>query len=375
MTTETTPVHDDPDSPAARARREAEAAWQEVYGQDHNAPPADPPPAPAPAEPPPAEPPPVEPAPRTELHLRQTETRPAEPRREEVVEEDPLAALKAEHAAELRRAYDTIAGMRGNIDQLRGQVDILARQRQPEPEPKREEPPAPRLITPDEEKAYGPDLLDVIARRSQEVYEPVVDKLVRRIDALENQLAGMGRHVVQSAQMTLGQVLSRDVGEDWAQQNLDPEFLSWLQREDPISGLQRQQLLITARDSGNATRVANLFKAYRTETGRYSGQSGTANPPATAITRTSDGGQPAPAGTGPGRGKVPLTALIAPGRSRTAVPSAADPGEVPFMSEDEINEHYRLRTLKRVSKEDQKAFDVRLAAAMAAGKVEVRPKV
>jgi hypothetical protein len=78
----------------------------------------------------------------------------------------------------------------------------------------------------------------VVGRRSQEVYEPVVDKLVRRIDGLENQLAGMGRHVVQSAQMTLGQVLSRDVGEDWAQQNNDPEFLSWLQREDPISGLQ-----------------------------------------------------------------------------------------------------------------------------------------
>jgi hypothetical protein len=45
------------------------------------------------------------------------------------------------------------------------------------------------------------------------------------------------------------------------------------------------------------------------------------------------------------------------------------------MTEDEINEHYRLRTLKRVSKEERKAFDARLAAAMAAGKVEVRPKV
>jgi hypothetical protein len=151
--------------------------------------------------------------------------------------------------------------MRGNIDQLRGQVDLLARQRQPDPEPARGAA-GPRLVT----DRGGEGVRHRPPRRgrpsAQEVYEPIVDKLVQRIDGLENQLAGMGRHVVQSAQMTLGQVLAQDVGEDWAQQNTTPSSCRG-SSEDPISGLQRQQLLITARDSGNATRVANLFKAYR----------------------------------------------------------------------------------------------------------------
>jgi hypothetical protein len=371
MSTETAQVpQEDPDSPAARARRDAEAAWKEAYGRDPNDPPAGDPP---PSDPPPSDPPPVEPAPRTELHLRQPGDRPADPAPAPAPDgDDSIARLEAQHAAEMRKALDTIAGMRGNIDQLRGQVDLLARQRHvADPVPVREEPAAPRLVTDEEAKAYGTDLLDVVGRRAQEVYEPTIGRLLQRVEGLEAQLAGMGRHVVQSAQMTLGQVLTQQVGRDWATQNTDPEFIAWLQGEDPVSGFNRQQLLITARDSGNAVRVAHLFNAYRRETGKYEGAPATAS---TAITPPSDGGQPAPAGTGGRTGKVPLTSLVAPGRSRSPAPAPAGGDEIALMTEDEINAHYRLRTLNQVKPEERKAFDARLAAAMAAGKVEVRPK-
>jgi hypothetical protein len=367
------------DDPMVRARLQAEEAWAQAYGvdpttgepvkaEDDGQPQPSPPPQPPP-------PPPSQPQPQPQPQGEKEDEAPSQP---ESDVERRFREMQEQHARELRRRDDTIAGMRGNLDQLRGQIDLLARQRQ-EPQKKEDEPETPRLVTDDEVKAYGTDFFDVVHRFMQQTIEPVLHKMAQRLEHLETQTTTMGRHVGAAANMTLSQYLTQHVGPDWNQQDKDPRFIAWLQQDDVFSGVQRLQLLRSANSGGNADRVAAFFNAYRKETGEFApkpnGSAGTAAPGNSPS--DGQGGRPSASAAANGSGgKVDLRTLVAPGRPKTG--AGPQPGggtaDTHQFSEDEVNDFYKRKKLGLMKKADADAYEKRLALAMAEGRVEVRPR-
>jgi len=50
---------------------------------------------------------------------------------------------------------------------------------------------------------------------------------------------------------------------DWETINKDPAFLKWLGEMDPLTGIQRQELLNQAHKALDAPRVANFFNSWK----------------------------------------------------------------------------------------------------------------
>jgi hypothetical protein len=134
------------------------------------------------------------------------------------------------------------------------------------------------MVTEDEKKAYGDDMIDVIGRRAQEVIDetfgPELEELRSKLTAAETKLADVGKGVQtvreQTARDNCETYLDRHVP-NWVEQDADPEFLTWLKEEDTFTGLPRLQLLGHARTAGQFARVSAIFKGYLTETGKTYG--------------------------------------------------------------------------------------------------------
>jgi hypothetical protein len=82
-----------------------------------------------------------------------------------------------------------------------------------------------------------------------------------RVGDLERQVH---ENSVENARLRVQIVMDRDpqFGATWRAINNDPEFIKWLNNVDPLAGVPRMQLLITAYNHGAADRVGNLFRAF-----------------------------------------------------------------------------------------------------------------
>lgn len=311
---QTAPADDSVVIPAAvRAAAEAAArAHQEMY-----APPANDDP---PGEPPPAE----ELTPRGNDELRIDPTPPVtEPVRTEPKPE-PRTDLNDEswehRYRSMKGRYDRAAEQISALsEQVSGLQRVIATMQAKAPATPASEMRFERLITPEEEQDYGSDFLNVVAKKAREEILPEITKRDQVIEQLKAQLGGVGNMMEASSREQMLADLDRSVPA-WREQNVNPEFLSWLSLPDPYSGVIRQELLKEAYDRHDARRVASFFKGFLAEEA--------------ALDPASSGRQPAPMA-----GKVPLETLAAPGRAKTAAANSA-PAEKPTFTPSQITQFY-----------------------------------
>jgi hypothetical protein len=188
-------------------------------------------------------------------------------------------------------------------------------------------PPPGRKITPQEVTEYGNELLDVVARRAQEVTEPVLAQVISELNQLKRSVGGVQNTVEYDARVRMYEDLAHDVP-NWDQINNSAQFAQWLDQPDPISGAMRRNLLNMAHNGNLAGRVIAIFRGFLNDMG-YS---------------QSNGGAPA---NGAGNGaaapqRVDLAAYAAPGKMK---PGGTEvPGEKPIFNAVDIPAFYRDKT-------------------------------
>lgn len=295
-----------------------------------------------PTETPPAEPekgasgdmPPAEQAPQPA-----PEPAPPVPTTEEIKTVDYAAEYNSMRGR-WRQSQDTINSMQSQMSQMGQELQRLTDALQA-----RQAPPKP-LLTPEDEKTYGPELIDMTQRAARaavlndiEEVRQRQDELARREQRLQNQT------VLNQLDVQLP---------NWRQVNVDPAFLEWLRLPDVYSGGVRGQMLREAFQAASVPRVLAFFNGYLAEA-KATGQLAADPSPAPAQPRT-------PA--------VPLATLAAPGRPLPASDNPRIPDK-PHFTRAQIAEFYSHRGMQRyIGREaDRKADEQLIFEAQREGRI------
>lgn len=165
----------------------------------------------------------------------------------------------------------------------------------PEPRPK------PKLITPEEERDYGTDFLQVVGKRAKEEFAPEFDRLADQLKRIEGRLDGVGQVIEKTQTSDVYSTLAGQVP-NWRDINRSAEFKQWLAHPDVYSGRRRMDMLQEAFTGHDTQRVVNFFKGFLTE--------------AAGLPQGSQALAPS-APQQNGSGKPTLEELAAPGRARS----------------------------------------------------------
>ncbi len=308
-----------------RAAAAAEAAHKEAYQTPD-------PPAEPPAETPPAEPvaaPDTPPAPIA------PEPPPPPPPAPEPPPTPPVAVTPEqwEHRYHSMRgryeqASTTIGTMQEQMQQLGDELmrtQSMLQQRTPQA------PQQPKkLVTDEDVKVYGPELLDVVTRAAEEAMAPKFAAMGQENQRLQAQVA-------QQAKAGMYNILDEQVPQ-WREINHNPRFVQWLRLPDIYSGEIRQSMLNRAFQAAQAPRVAAFFKGFVNDevaTGQMA-------PP------TDPRAAPAPRVAA-----VSLETLAAPGRARPATGDSQVPLDKPIYSRNQIADFYTLVRQGKYNGRDQ----------------------
>jgi hypothetical protein len=218
-------------------------------------------------------------------------------------------------------------------------------------------PPAPRPGAPaseDDIKTWGEDFIATARRQARA-------EMQGEIDAMRAQLAEVGQTSKQAQALTQRErtnaQITRILGSDkWLVTNGDPAFVAWLQYPDNFSGVLKHTLLSNAYERGDATTVANFFRAFDAEH--------------TAPEPTGQQPTHTPAGAGP----VRLEDLAAPGAGGGSPPAAGGDGaevDEGWVTQKEIAQHYQRVTqgYYRNNPSLQARVSARIDRAVSAGRV------
>lgn len=175
---------------------------------------------------------------------------------------------------------------------------------------------------------FGERGLEIVGRKSTEVFQSLMQPVMNRIAQLEQSITGVGEMTAKVSADSFDDQLTRQVS-DWKAVNVDPAFLGWLNEEEGFSGATRMSLLQDAYSKQNLSRTARFFTAFKELTGQATKQV-----------------------TAPVKDNV--TKLITPGKSRSSVTPQAPQGEKQIWSKDDIS---RLYSDKRTGKITQEEFD------------------
>lgn len=209
---------------------------------------------------------------------------------------------------------------------------------------------APKLITSEMEEEWGKEFLEVVGKKAQEAYQPIVSTMERKIKELEQQLSKVGGHIAGDARGRMLNELDSKIP-DWRKINENENFISWLQLPDTYSGAIRLQLLKEAFERNDSPRVAAFFQGFLAEEAAVAPAKG-----------EPDRGQEKP-------GKVPLSSFAAPGRAKSA--AAGAPAEKPVISRDQITRFYaQVAAGKFRGKEDEQSrFEKQIFEAQREGRI------
>lgn len=204
------------------------------------------------------------------------------------------------------------------------------------------------MITDEERKAYGDDLLSVVERKALEAVQPRMNQLAQENNQLKQRLQrDEANHIYSflSAQLP-----------NWAEINTHPDFIAWLNLPDVYSGHVKAGMLRAAFAAGDAGRVLAFFTGFLETHPEHRGQTP----------------QPSPAANAPKRqAAVDLKSLAAPGKARPAGGNAPLPDEKPVYTTTQIDRFYdRVRRNGYAGREAEKnAEEARIFAAIREGRV------
>jgi hypothetical protein len=241
------------------------------------------------------------------------------------------------------------------IDQLEGLIATMqATGKAAAQEPKPETQAPTRFVSDEERDEYGEPMLDVIGKRAQEIVTPELTALRSEVNALKNQLQGVGT-VIQRQQVKGVYETLEEAIPDWKLINRSQQFKQWASEVEPYSGQVRNKLIREAFDRHEGDRVVRFFQGFLSETAALSGngQPGTSQAPAPAA----------------GDGKIPLERFAAPGRSGPGLPAA--PPEKPTYSRAAITNHYseHRRGLWKGRENEWKAVEQDMFLAQSEGRI------
>jgi hypothetical protein len=329
-------------------RRAAELA-ESFYKQppvEQAAPPQEQPPAPVEQVAPPAEqpPPPAEqPAPPPQPDF-------VAPASKDEMRDSEWAARYNSMRGRWETAQRTIGSMQEQMSQLGDELmrtQALLRNQPVEPTP----PPQThqRLITAEDEQAFGPEVIDLARRAAAETLGP-------EIDALRAENNSLKARVTTTAKGEVRQALTQSVP-NWQTINKSLEFKNWLRLRNIYTGEIRQSMLNAAYEAADAPKVVAFFRDFLRE-GIATGQMA----PAAQVEQPLAPRVPA----------VPLESLAAPGRARPASgESPASPADKPIYTRAQIATFYnQVRAGYYAGRETDKArLEQSIFTAQAEGRV------
>ncbi len=220
----------------------------------------------------------------------------------------------------MKGRYDTsqrtIGSMQEQMQQLGDELVRTQQMAQNAPPPRPTEP-KPTLITPEDEAAYGPELIDLATRAARQAIEP-------ELDALRNQNNELQQRVTTQAKKDMFGLLDA-AQPDWRTINKSQRFISWLRLPDVYSRRVRQSLLDAAYQAADAPTVLAFFKGFLDD------ETATGN------------AEPAPRSeppVAPRTAAVPLATLAAPGRARPATGDTPGPADKPIFTRNQIQRFY-----------------------------------
>lgn len=213
-------------------------------------------------------------------------------------------------------------------------------------------PDAPAtLISEDERKEFGADLIDVAKRAAREEWYPLVTALREELGGIRTTLQQMGATVQTTAAQTAQSARDRFFTDmdrlvpKWKVWNTDKKFIDWLGQPDVFSGYQRAQLMRAAFDQFDAVRVAKFFETF------FEPSSGAA-----------------PSGANDTQGSVDPATLIAPGNSASPTqPTTPATGKQWTMKE--IDKVYSDQMRGKLTPQKFAQLEAEIRRALAEGRI------
>lgn len=345
-------------------KRAAAAAEAYYKPQTEGTPPVDPSVTP-PAEP---TPPPAEPVkaadadttPKPKKPAKSVASAPAEPVAQPVTPSAPPAAPVEPPVdeAQWEHRYRSMKGRfdasQGVLAQMQEQMSMMANEltRTQAMLMQQQHPVTPQsLITDDDRKNYGDDLIDLTKRAAKEAVEPEIQSVKEENRRLQHRL-------LQQQQRGVMDALDAEMP-DWREINKSPRFIQWLSLPDIYSGVVRKKMLDAAYQAASAPRVLAFFKGFIAD----EVATGNIEPPVAAQ-------QPPPA---PRQAATSLEVIAAPGRARPAgggnTPVPAD--DKPIFTRAQIANFYRPDTIRSyVGRESERhALEQQIFAAQKEGRI------
>lgn len=265
---------------------------------------------------------------------KQGEPPAAEAKQPAPASQEPPKAPPAPSQKDWERDYNAMKGRweraeennKALVDRLEGLENLVRTLKvQGKVPPKEEDKPArQRLVTEEDEKDFGPDFLQVVAKKARDELVPDIEEMRSTINYLKEGLGAVGQNMAQTSTEKVYQALSQTVP-NWRELNDDDGFKEWLSNVDPYAGKKRWDLLTEAFNRHDAPRVVNFFRGFLSEAAVTDPQRA---PRASA----------SPASNGAAQGKVPLASFAAPGRAGPAAPSG--PADKPFYTRAQIAQFY-----------------------------------
>ncbi len=216
-------------------------------------------------------------------------------------------------------AQRTIGSMQEQMSQL-GDELMRTQQLLRGQEPAQQSTPSNhgKLITPEDEQAYGADLIDLTRRAARETVGPEIQQLREENRRLQ-------KSQITRAQSELKQRLAAEMP-NWQEVNQSPDFINWLRLPNVYTGQVRKQMLNAAYEAADAPKVIAFFKDYLREGDATGQRVQTTAPEQLQVPR---------------QAAMSLDTLAAPGRAKPATgnasPSLADK---PVITHAQIKEFY-----------------------------------
>jgi hypothetical protein len=221
--------------------------------------------------------------------------------------------MKGRFEQQIRGLSEQIAAQQRHIEQLAMQ-------------PRPSAPAAPeakRLLTDEEVNDFGPEFLDVVGRRAEEIFMPKAQAYEAKINQLEAQLQGVGGFVQRTARQEMMDQLDAEAP-GWRDVNLSDEFKAWLALPDPFTGAIRHEQLKAAWGRNATSQAKAFFKGFLAEEAAMNPVRGSPAP-----ARVPSNGSPRPS----------LEDFAAPGRAKSAATGTV-PAEKPVYTRPEITKFY-----------------------------------
>ena len=273
---------------------------------------------------PPAPPPPpiIAPSPKAENH---------EPLPTEDSWESRYKVLTGKYNAEVPRLAADNRTLKETVSQLTEKVTALARQN----EDAQSRVPVEPLIKPEEVEEFGVPLVDMARRAGKEAVAQANAPFQRDLAQVREELTDLKKSAAEIQWQNFLDLVTQ-ICPEWAQINVNDDFLTWMGGTDELSGMTRQDLLERATRAPPAPRAAPFFQTCKP-----------ANQPPPVTSRTA------------------MEQHVVPdSSSRTVVPNGKT-----FITRSQIKAHYDNVRAGRVSAADEAAIEAEINAATIEGRI------